>query len=233
MASKRDDPQQEDRLVVWDLPLRLFHWGLAAAVIISVVSVNMGRMDIHERSGLTVLALVAFRVIWGFAGGHHARFAHFICSPMAVIGWLRAPRSPGAPRHVGHSPIAAMSVVALLAVTGYLAMTGMFSTDGILFDGPLAHLAPVSPYLMTRIHHFGKPVLIALVLLHLAAILVYKVVKKTGLTKAMVTGRAGEAPGEVTGADGGISRNRLAVGMALMAGLQLAAHALPLLRPAW
>ena len=96
MASKRDDPQQEDRLVVWDLPLRLFHWGLAAAVIISVVSVNMGRMDIHERSGLTVLALVAFRVIWGFAGGHHARFAHFIRSPMAVIGWLRAPRSPGA-----------------------------------------------------------------------------------------------------------------------------------------
>ena len=114
MASKRDDPQQEDRLVVWDLPLRLFHWGLAAAVITSVVSVNMGRMDIHERSGLTVLALVAFRVIWGFAGGHHARFAHFIRSPMAVIGWLRAPRSPGAPRPVGHSPIAALSVVALL-----------------------------------------------------------------------------------------------------------------------
>ena len=57
--------------------------------------------------------------------------------------------------------------------------------------------------------------------------------KKTGLTKAMVTGRATEAPGKVSGADGGISRNRLAAGMALMAGLQLAAHALPLLRPAW
>ena len=74
---------------------------------------------------------------------------------------------------------------------------------------------------------------ILLVLLHLAAILVYKFAKKTGLTKAMVTGRATEAPGKVSGADGGISRNRLAAGMALMAGLQLAAHALPLLRPAW
>ena len=124
-------------------------------------------------------------------------------------------------------------MIALLVVTGYLAMTGMFSTDGILFDGPLAHMAPVSPYLMAKIHHYGKPALILLVLLHLAAILVYKFAKKTGLTKAMVTGRATEAPGKVSGADGGISRNRLAAGMALMAGLQLAAHALPLLRPAW
>ena len=54
MTPETDDPKQDGRLIVWDLPLRLFHWGLAAAVIISVVSVNMGRMDIHERSGLTV-----------------------------------------------------------------------------------------------------------------------------------------------------------------------------------
>ena len=65
MTPETDDPKQDVRLIVWDLPLRLFHWGLAATVIISVVSVNMGRMDIHERSGLTVLALVAFRIIWG------------------------------------------------------------------------------------------------------------------------------------------------------------------------
>ena len=233
MTSETDDPKQDGRLIIWDLPLRLFHWGLAAAVIISVVSVNMGRMDIHERSGLTVLALVVFRIIWGFAGGHHARFANFVRSPVAVISWLRATRDTDAPRPAGHSPLAALSVIALLLVTGYLAMTGMFSTDGILFDGPLAHMAPVSPYLMAKIHHYGKPALILLVLLHLAAILVYKFAKKTGLTKAMVTGRAAEAPGKVLGADGGISRNRLAAGMALMAGLQLAAHALPLLRPAW
>ena len=233
MKPETDDPKQDDRLIVWDLPLRLFHWGLAVAVIISVVSVNMGRMNIHERSGLTVLALVMFRIIWGFAGGHHARFANFVRSPVAVIGWLSATRAADAPRLVGHSPLAALSVIALLLITGYLSMTGMFSTDGILFDGPLAHMAPVSPYLMARIHQYGKPVLILLVLLHLAAILVYKFAKKTGLTKAMVTGRAPETPGKVTGTDGGISRYRLAVGLALIVGLQLAAHALPLLRPAW
>ena len=233
MTPETYDPKRYDRLIVWDLPLRLFHWGLAAAVTISVVSVNMGRMDIHERSGLTVLALLVFRIIWGFGGGHHARFANFVRSPIAVISWLRATRAADAPRPVGHSPLAALSVIALLLVTCYLAVTGIFSTDGILFDGPLAHIAPVSPYLMVKIHNYGEPVLILLVLLHLAAILLYKFAKRTGLTKAMVTGFAAEAPGKVTGADGGISRNRLVVGMALMAGLQLAAHALPLLRPAW
>lgn len=222
-----------ERLVVWDLPLRLFHWGLVIAVMTSVVTVNLGRMDIHERSGLTILALVIFRVIWGFAGGHHARFGNFLRSPAAILRWMRTPRRDGAPREAGHSPIAALSVLALLGITGYLSTTGLFATDGILFDGPLAHLSPVSPYLMAKIHHFGKPVLILLVVAHLVAILVYKFVKRTGLTRAMVTGRATEAPGRIEGAEGGITRTRLMVGLALMAGLQLAAHALPLLRPAW
>ena len=222
-----------DHLLVWDLPLRLFHWGLVIAVMTSVVTVNMGQMDIHERSGLTILALVTFRLIWGFVGGHHARFGNFLRSPAAIFRWMRTPRNAATPRAAGHSPLAALSVLALLGITGYLATTGLFSTDGILFDGPLAHLSPVSPFLMAKIHHFGKPVLIALVVAHLVAILVYKFVKKTGLTRAMVTGRAAEAPGRISGADGGITRRQLIVGLVLMAGLQLAAHALPLLRPAW
>ena len=152
----------------------------------------MGRMDIMTL-GLTVLALVVFRIIWGFAGGHHARFVNFVRSPVAVVSWLRATRGTDAPRPAGHSPLAALSVIALLAVTGYLAMTGMFSTDGILFDGPLAHLTCVT-LPDGQDHHYGKPALILLVLMHLAAILVYKFAKKTGLTKAMVTDRATKRP---------------------------------------
>ena len=222
-----------ERLFVWDLPLRLFHWGLAVAVVTGVISVNMGRMDIHERAGLTVLALVAFRLIWGFVGGHNARFVNFVRPPLAVLRWLRAPRDEGAPRVAGHSPIAALSVLALLAITGFLASTGLFSTDGILFDGPLAHLSPVSPDEMTKIHHRGKPILILLVVLHLGAILIYKFGKKIGLTRAMMTGRATDAPDRISGPDGRITRQRMVVGLCLMAGLQLATHALPLLRPAW
>jgi cytochrome b len=223
----------QDRLLVWDLPLRLFHWGLMAAVITNVITANMGRMDIHERSGLTVLALVAFRLLWGFIGGHHARFANFVRTPLAVLAWLRNPSDRSAPRQAGHSPLAALSVLALLLVTGFMAMTGMFSTDGILFDGPLAHLAPAQSGTVTKVHHLGKLALIILVVMHLGAILVYKLGKKVNLTAAMVTGRASEAPGRIVGPDSRISRHRLVVGLVLMAGLQLAAHMLPLLRPAW
>ena len=232
---------QDDRLFVWDLPLRLFHWGLAVAVIVGVISVNMGRMDIHERAGLTVLALVVFRLIWGFAGGYHARFVNFVRPPLAVLRWLRAPGGTGeatgggtgARRVAGHSPLAALSVLALLGITLFMASTGLFSTDGILFDGPLAHMSPLAPDLMATIHHRGKPVLILLLVLHLAAILVYKFRKKVGLTQAMVTGRATDAPDRITGPDGRITRYRMVFGLGLMAALQLATHALPLLRPAW
>lgn len=223
----------EDRLLVWDLPLRLFHWGLAVAVVTNVVTANIGRMDLHERSGLTVLALVVFRLLWGFIGGHHARFRNFVRAPRVVLAWLRTPSGAAAPRQAGHSPLAALSVLALLAVTGFMAMTGMFASDGILFDGPLAHLAPAQSEAATKIHHRAKLALILLVVLHLIAILVYKFGKKINLTRAMVTGRASEAPDRITGADGRISRDRLMVGLALMAVLQMAAHALPLLRPAW
>ena len=90
------EPEQ-DRLFVWDLPLRLFHWGLAVAVVTNVVTANIGRMDLHERSGLTVLGLVAFRVVWGFVGGHHARFASFVRMPWTVFAWLWAPTDRDAP----------------------------------------------------------------------------------------------------------------------------------------
>lgn len=227
-------PSQQDRsLLVWDLPLRLFHWGLALSVITGVVSVNVGRMDIHERAGLTVLALVTFRLIWGFVGGYNARFVNFVRSPATVFRWLRTPQDKVAPRVAGHTPLAALSVLALLGITGFLASTGLFSTDGILFDGPLAHMSPLPPDLMAKIHHGGKPVLILLVLLHIGAILVYKFGKRIGLTKAMLTGRASDAPDRIRGQDGGISRERLIVGLCLMAGLLAATHALPLLRPVW
>lgn len=232
-----DKPNNSGNLLVWDLPLRLFHWGLAIAVIVAVVSVENDRMDVHERAGLTVLGLVVFRIIWGFFGGHHARFANFLVGPRRTIAWVRQTVQKGpdeqAPRQAGHSPLAAWSVLGLLGITLYLASTGPWSTDGILYDGPLAHLVPTMSGQIAEWHHRGKLLLIPLVVLHLAAILYYKFRKKTPLTRAMVTGRASEPRDSVTGADGGITGSRLVTGLLLIAILQAATHALPLLRPAW
>jgi len=98
---------------IWDLPTRLFHWLLAALVLCSVVTAKLGGLwiDWHMRAGYAILALVLFRVLWGFAGSRYARFANFVRGPRAVLDYLRGRGAQGA----GHSPLGALSVLALLA----------------------------------------------------------------------------------------------------------------------
>ena len=75
--------------MIWDLPLRLFHWLLAVAVIVSIGSVKNENMFVHEKSGLTILGLLGFRLVWGVIGSHHARFVHFVKSPGEVIAYIK------------------------------------------------------------------------------------------------------------------------------------------------
>lgn len=96
------------KIRIWDLPTRLFHWLLVMAVIGSFVSVKLGgnTMIWYSRFGYLVLTLIFFRLIWGFVGTHHARFAHFIRSPKAILAYLKNPvETPG------HSPVGAISVL--------------------------------------------------------------------------------------------------------------------------
>ena len=129
-------------MLVWDLPLRLFHWGLVVSVFVSVGSAKTGVMFVHEKSGLTILGLVIFRLIWGFIGSPTARFSHFIKGPSAVFAVLRALFQKQSDTASGHSALGGWAVLALLGITLYLPLTGMVSSDDILYEGPLAFLLP-------------------------------------------------------------------------------------------
>jgi len=171
---------------IWDLPTRLFHWLLVMAVIGSFVSVKLGgnAMIWHGRFGYIVLGLIFFRLIWGFVGTHHARFAQFIKSPKAILAYLKNPvETPG------HSPIAAISVLALLGLFLAQALAGLFASDDIAFDGPLAkYVASAWVELLTSFHRLNEWVLLSLVGVHIAAILYYKYAKKINLVSAMING---------------------------------------------
>ena len=172
---------------VWDLPTRLFHWALAICVVLGIVFVKIGGNAIqwHAYCGYTALALILFRVIWGFVGSWHARFANFIPSPSKLIAFLRGQVDGG----LGHNPLGALSVIALLIIVLIQALTGLFTDDDIFFQGPFARYVSNSTVaLFTSIHRFNQYLIFALVGLHIAAISYYYFVKRENLVGPMVTG---------------------------------------------
>jgi cytochrome b len=177
-----------NKVLVWDLPLRLFHWLLVLLVVISIVSAKIGgnAMQFHLLSGYTILALVLFRIMWGFLGGTHARFASFVRGPEAVISYLRG---HGAGQHLGHNPAGAWSVLLMLVALLAQVATGLFANDDISTEGPLAKL--VSKALSDRItgaHHLNLKLLLALIGLHLSAVAFYFFHRRENLVKPMFTG---------------------------------------------
>jgi cytochrome b len=180
-----------NRIFVWDLPLRLFHWLLVLLIVVSWASVTIGgnAMQLHLLSGYAVLALVLFRILWGFLGSTHARFASFLRSPAAAIAYVRSLCSNDAKRHLGHNPAGGWSVILMLTVLLAQAGTGLFANDDIAVTGPLAKL--VSKALsdrITGIHHLNVKLLYALIGLHLSAVAYYFFYKHENLVHSMFTG---------------------------------------------
>jgi cytochrome b len=177
---------------VWDLPTRLFHWALALAVIGLLITgtVGGGAMTWHFRLGYLVLALLAFRLVWGLVGGRWSRFASFIYAPGTVLRYLRGDARPGEHLDVGHSPIGAGSVFAMLAFLIVQVGTGLVSDDEIANVGPLNKFVDTATGLAAMAWHknIGQYIIIALVVLHIAAIVYYRLHKKRDLIGPMVSG---------------------------------------------
>lgn len=171
---------------VWDLPTRLFHWSLVGAVITAVVTGKIGGnwIEWHGRSGLFILGLLIFRVIWGFVGSPTARFASFVRGPGAIKAYLK-----GEWRGIGHNPLGALAVLALLGLAAAQVVSGLFANDDIAFAGPLAPLVSSERSgQITGLHVWLFNGLLAVVGLHVAAIVFYARVKRTNLVLPMVTG---------------------------------------------
>jgi cytochrome b len=203
-------------ILVWDLPTRLFHWAIVALVGASFVTGNIGgdALAWHFRSGYAILALLLFRLAWGFAGTRHARFASFVRGPGATLRYARMLMSGAAERHLGHNPLGAWSVLAMLAALAVQVGSGLFANDDIATEGPLVHLVSrgTSDFL-TRVHHWNRWVLIALVLVHIAAVAWHVLARKEPLVRAMVSGRKHWQSSDARAAEG----HRLGVAAVILA----------------
>jgi cytochrome b len=178
------------KIRVWDLPTRIFHWTLVLCIVGLVITGEIGNelMPWHFRLGYAVLSLLLFRVIWGFIGGRWSRFASFVHRPSTVLAYIRG---RGLPQHaVGHNPLGAGSVLAMLFFLLAQVASGSMSDDEIANTGPLARFVSNAVVSLATSYHknVGKIILIVLVLLHIAAIVFYRVKKQENLVPAMLHG---------------------------------------------
>ena len=216
------DPHSVQPVRVWDLPTRTFHWLLAAAVIAAVTSAKIGgnAMVWHMRFGLLVFALLLFRGVWGLIGGHWSRFANFIYAPGTVLRYLRGPVQAGEHLDVGHTPLGSFSVFAMLGFLAVQVATGLVADDEIANVGPLNRFVSTATGLAATGWHkdYGQWIVLALVALHIAAIMFYLLRKKTNLMRPMLSGDKPLPPATPASADGLAPRLlALAVGAACIA----------------
>lgn len=172
---------------VWDLPVRLTHWVLVLAVAGSWVTHYAGIewFAWHRRLGYVALVLVVFRILWGFVGTRHARFATFLRGPRAILAYLRGRGASCA----GHNPLGALSVIAFLGLLLAQAVTGLFANDEIMSTGPFyGWIAPELSNRITSLHRANSDWLLVLIGLHVAAVAYYELARRLPLVRAMVTG---------------------------------------------
>lgn len=174
----------QNRVLVWDVPTRLFHWLLAASFFGAyLISESERWRGVHALLGYTAALLVGFRLLWGLIGTRYARFTGFSLAPRAVLAYLRSLLG-GRPQHyTGHNPAGSWAVLALLLMVATTAASGW------------AVLNNVGPGLVEDLHEVAATSTIALVALHVAAVVVSSVLHRENLVRAMVTGTKRVAAG--------------------------------------
>jgi cytochrome b len=191
------------RVRIWDLPTRIFHWSLALAATGLLVTGKVGgdAMVWHARLGYCVAALLLFRLVWGFVGGHWSRFSSFPPAPRAAWNSLRRPVKPVGS---GHSPSGALSVYTMLIFFVAQVATGLFSETKEDFTGPFTALVSnATVHWLTGYHkNVGQWVLIGLVLLHVLAVGYYEA-RGRRLVGAMLHGDRGDSRGPPSRDDAG------------------------------
>ncbi|MBI5660173.1 MAG: cytochrome b/b6 domain-containing protein [Nitrosomonadales bacterium] len=178
------------RVLVWDVPTRLFHWLFAASFVAAWLTSESDRwLSVHTFFGYLMLGLACFRLAWGVAGGHYARFGSFLYSPMAGLAYLRQVLSGGGARYLGHNPAGSQSVYLLLALGLTVCLTGLFTQGGEEQHGALAGVVSIAAgRIIKEGHEVTATLMLLLVFGHLAGVALESWLHKENLPRSMVTG---------------------------------------------
>ena len=183
--------ERQERLV-WDLPLRAFHWLLVLSVTASWVTGQIGSpvRQYHLWLGYWMLGLLTFRVLWGVFGTRHSRFASFLPTPGSVLRYGRDLLKAKATQSIGHNPIGSLMVFLMLVLLIMQVVSGLFVDDDVFSAGPFAHaVRSQTGKFFEGLHHDVVDWIVVLAIVHIAAALYHTFRMKEPLIRAMVTGR--------------------------------------------
>lgn len=177
------------RVLVWDLPTRLFHGATIILVTAAYLTWRMNQIIWHVRIGEALLAVLLFRLLWGIFGSGSARFAGFLALPRDALHHMAHMLRREPDRAAGHNPAGGWMVVLLLALLLGQSLTGVYVNNDIASEGPLTEIvAPAIANLISALHAILWDALLAAILLHLLAIAIYRLVKRHRLVGAIVGG---------------------------------------------
>jgi len=174
-----------NRILVWDLPTRAFHWLLAASFLGAFVTAESERYrDIHVVLGYTVLGLVAFRFLWGVVGTRYARFSAFPIAPQQVVRYLKSLFTRSPQHHIGHNPAGSLAIYAILVLTVLAGLTGYAAYNEI------------GGKWLAELHEGAAGAMLGLVLIHIGAVVVSSLIHRENLVAAMLNGYKKGRPSE-------------------------------------
>ncbi|GCF88099.1 cytochrome b/b6 domain-containing protein [Shewanella sp. M-Br] len=176
------------KIKVWDLPTRIFHWGMVCLLALLWWSADAGEMQWHQIFAYSLLILIGFRILWGLIGSDTARFSHFVHHPKVVLDYLRSIRTKGMSVVLGHNPIGGYMVIALIGIISLQLVTGLFATDDIFTEGPLYSYvnSDISGFL-TWLHKTNFNLILLLSAIHVLAVIIHAM-KGDKLVGAMISG---------------------------------------------
>ena len=179
-----NDESNHATVLVWDLPLRVFHWLLAGSFVGAFLTAESERWrDVHAILGYTTLAMVTFRILWGVFGTRYARFGAFPLAPRRALAYLRSLVSARPEHYLGHNPAGSLAIYALLILAAATALTG------------LAAFADSGGKWLGELHESVANAMLAVVIVHIAGVVVGSLVHRENLAAGMLTGRKRGAPG--------------------------------------
>ncbi len=187
--TNKDCLDKVTQVMVWNLPVRLFHWMLAGCFITAWLTRGSRYLDIHVFAGYLMGGLILFRLVWGVIGGPYARFRDFAFNWHEALGYIKRILQGTPPRFIGHNPAGSWAIYLLLSLGGLIVISGLITLGGEEQHGPLAGLLDYAQGAMTHeLHELLAWIMLGVVATHLLGVLVESLLHRENLVGSMLSG---------------------------------------------